>query len=106
MCSQVASYLCITKFSSRLFSQGFTQKNCGVKIVLVMNQPDPELYLLSMDIFSGKTFFLLNELKILTITDLVEISKSGTLSRKILISKSLRSGMHTCKTGMSQDSRK
>ena len=61
---------------------------------MVTNQPDPTPAPISYAYSRAKYFFLLKQLKILTVTDLVEIFKSGTLSRKISISERLGSGMN------------
>ena len=45
-------------------------------------------------IFSGKKYFLLNQLKISTVTDLVKIFNSETLFRKTSISERIESAMH------------
>ena len=45
-------------------------------------------------IFSGGKLFLPNQLEVWTVTNLVEISKPGTISRKISLTENLKSSMH------------
>ena len=80
----------LESFRQTLSRKNFPQKNCRAKLAAVKNQsvarpPPPS---------SGQTKFLLNQLKVSKVTDLIEIFKSGTLSRKISISERLGSGMH------------
>ena len=58
-----------------------------------MNQPVPKHTTTSFSIFSGKIFFLFNDLKISTNIDLIENFKSETLFCKMSISKRLRCAM-------------
>ena len=46
---------------------------------------------------SAKSFFLLNQLKVLTVTDLIETFKSGTLFSKVSISERRGSGVYFAK---------
>ena len=70
VCSHVGSYLCIRKFFAKNFpARTSFKKSCYTSTYFLC-------------ILSGKTFFLLNQLKISTATNLTENFKSGTLSPK------------------------
>ena len=91
----MASRLCIRKcfvkyFSARIPKKNKNKKKCGAKLAAVTNQPVAR----PLPTCSGQKKFLLNQLKLSTVTDLVEIFKSGMLSRKISISERVESGMH------------
>ena len=85
----------LENFLSSVFPQEFprpTKKNnkSGSKLATVTNQPLARPPSTSSD----QKKFLHNHLKVLTVTDLVENFKSGTLSRKMSISERLGTAMH------------
>ena len=66
---------------------------CGAKLATVTNQPVARPTSTSIG-KKKKKKILFNKLKVSTVTDLVEMFKSGTLSRKIWLSVRAGSGMH------------
>ena len=88
----------LENFPSRIFLQESPpppkkKKKCGAKLVTVANQPVARPPPISYAYSQANSFFL-NQWNILTVTDLVEVVKSGTLSRKISISERLGSDIH------------
>ena len=74
-------------FCQQLSCENFcSKKYWTISWVTVKNQPVARPPLTSYVYSQAKHFFLLNQLKISTVTDLVENFKSQTLSRKISIS--------------------
>ena len=78
----------------RNFPEIISPKKCRGKLVTVTNQAVPRVPLTSYPYSQEKNFFLLNQLKVSTITNLVEVFKSETLSQKIFILERRVSGMH------------
>ena len=83
------SHFVSENFPSNTFPQEFLQKECRAKLATVLNQPVARPPPTS----SGQKQFLLNHLKLSTVTDLVEMFKSGRLSIKISILERLGSCM-------------
>ena len=79
---------------SRILPREFSSKKLWSKISHGHEPTRSHTSTYFLCIFSGKLFFLLNQLKISTPTDLAEIFKSTTLSHKISISEKLGSEMH------------
>ena len=85
----------LESFLLRIFLQELIpNKNCGAKLVTMTNQPDPRPPPIFSAYSQAKHFFLFNQLKNLTVTNLVETFKSKMLSCKLSISERVGNGRH------------
>ena len=74
---------------ARIYAQ---LQECVVRLVTVTSQPASRTSTASFAVSQAKCFFLFNQMKISTVTDLVENFKPERLCCKVLVSKRLATG--------------